>query len=214
MTTLNERQRDILDFIDDCRDRRGTVPEVAEIARHFELTESAVCAHLRALRRKQLIPRAAAKRPPAARKAPAKLWKLPILGQIPAGEPAETPPCVLGELPLPAHFAGLTSPDGVFVIRVRGESMRDAGILDGDLAVMAPLTEPPRPGEIVAAVMQGGETSLKTFRPGPNGTIELHPANPAYRVQRYAAAEVRLQGRLAALIRLTPAAVTPVPTKN
>ncbi|MBQ4107136.1 MAG: hypothetical protein IJC73_06105 [Lentisphaeria bacterium] len=215
MSELSERQQAILNFIEDCRDRSGAVPAVADIARHFQLAESTVCAHLRALQRRQLIPRPPRSgRRPAAGRAPARLWRLPILGQIPAGEPAETPLCALGECPVPAHFAGLTSADGVFVIRVHGESMRDAGILEGDLAVMAPLTGPPRPGEIVAALLQGGETSLKTYFPGPDGTIELHPANPAYRIRQYPAGDIRLQGRLAALIRLNPVGVRAIPTQN
>jgi repressor LexA len=95
--------------------------------------------------------------------------------------------------------AALLGPGEHYALEVSGDSMIEAGILDGDYALIRK-TETARDGEIVVALIEGNEATLKYFRrEGMN--VCLKPANRAYEDQRYPAAHVAVQGRLAGLLR-------------
>jgi repressor LexA len=121
--------------------------------------------------------------------------ELPMHGRIAAGMPIEA---LEGQSTLPVP-AALLGPGEHFALEVSGDSMVEAGILDGDYALIRK-TETARDGEIVVALIDDSEATLKYYHhDGPR--IRLDPANALYQAQIYAANQVRVQGRLAGLLR-------------
>ena len=139
---------------------------------------------------------AAVIRPPEARPAPANdVIEIPLHGRIAAGVPIEAME-TSATLPVPAALLG--SGDH-YALEVSGDSMIDAGILDGDYALIR-RTDTARDGEIVVALVRGEEATLKYLR-RENGRVRLDPANAAYEPQIYDARDVVVQGKLAGLLR-------------
>jgi repressor LexA len=135
---------------------------------------------------------------PAAVKAPSPandVIEIPLHGRIAAGVPIEA---MEGQtmLPVPAALLGAGEH---YALEVSGDSMVEAGILDGDFALIR-RTNTARDGEIVVALVRGEEATLKYLR-HENGMIRLDPANAAYDPQYYRANEVEVQGKLAGLLR-------------
>jgi repressor LexA len=120
---------------------------------------------------------------------------IPLHGRIAAGTPIEA---LQGTdtLPVPAALLG---PGEHYALEVAGDSMVEEGILDGDFALIRK-TDTARDGEIVVALVNNEEATLKTFR-REGQMIRLDPANRAYDPQRYAEDQVQIQGRLAGLLR-------------
>ena len=120
---------------------------------------------------------------------------IPLHGRIAAGTPIEA---LQGQdtLPVPAALLG---PGEHYALEVAGDSMVDVGILDGDYALVRK-TDVARDGEIVVALINEEEATLKTFR-REGQMIRLDPANRQYDPQRYQPNQVRIQGRLAGLLR-------------
>ena len=121
--------------------------------------------------------------------------ELPLHGRIAAGMPIEA---MEGQTSLSVP-AALLGPGEHYALEVSGDSMIEAGILDGDYALIRK-TETARDGEIVVALIEGAEATLKYFR-REGSTVCLKPANRAYEDQRYPARAVAVQGRLAGLLR-------------
>jgi repressor LexA len=121
--------------------------------------------------------------------------EIPLHGRIAAGLPIEA---FEGQSML-AVPAALLGGGEHYALEVSGDSMVDAGILDGDYALIR-RTEVARDGEIVVALIEDNEATLKYFR-REGAMIRLDPANRAYDPQRYAPDQVRVQGRLAGLLR-------------
>ena len=121
--------------------------------------------------------------------------ELPLHGRIAAGTPIEA---LQGTdtLPVPAALLG---PGEHYALQVAGDSMVEEGILDGDYALIRK-TEQARDGEIVVALVNNEEATLKTFR-REGSMIRLDPANRRYDPQRYRPEQVQVQGRLAGLLR-------------
>lgn len=139
---------------------------------------------------------AAVVRPPEVRPSPANdVIEIPLHGRIAAGVPIEAMETA-AMLPVPAALLG--SGDH-YALEVSGDSMIDAGILDGDYALIR-RTDTARDGEIVVALVRGEEATLKYLR-RDNGRIRLDPANAAYEPQIYDPREVVVQGKLAGLLR-------------
>ena len=133
---------------------------------------------------------------PAPRGTPANdVIELPLHGRIAAGMPIEA---LEGQstLPVPAALLGAGEH---YALEVSGDSMIDAGILDGDYALVR-RTNTARDGEIVVALIRGEEATLKYLR-REHGMIRLDPANGAYDPQIYKPGEVEVQGKLAGLLR-------------
>lgn len=121
---------------------------------------------------------------------------VPLVGDIAAGTNVLASESVEELLPLPADFTGEGT---LFMVRVRGDSMIEAGILDGDYVVVRQQPEA-QPGEIVAAGIPGGEATIKTFsRRGDN--IALLPANSAMEPLVYPASEVTIFGKVVTVLR-------------
>jgi repressor LexA len=121
--------------------------------------------------------------------------EIPLHGRIAAGVPIEA---LEGSTMLPVPAALLGSGEH-YALEVSGDSMVDAGILDGDYALIR-RTDAARDGEIVVALVRGEEATLKYLR-RENGMVRLDPANAAYEPQVYRPGEVQVQGKLAGLLR-------------
>lgn len=121
--------------------------------------------------------------------------EIPLHGRIAAGMPIEA---LEGQSSLSVPSA-LLGPGEHYALEVTGDSMVDAGILDGDYALIR-RTDVARDGEIVVALIDDSEATLKYFR-REGSMIRLDPANRAYDPQRYQPQQVRVQGRLAGLLR-------------
>ena len=140
-----------------------------------------------------LVPKSA---PASVRPAPANdVIEVPLHGRIAAGMPIEAIEDH-AMLPVPAALLG---PGEHYALEVSGDSMVEAGILDGDYALIR-RTDVARDGEIVVALVRGEEATLKYLR-REKGGVRLDPANAAYEPQFYASGEVQVQGKLAGLLR-------------
>jgi len=186
----------------------GRTPSLREAAADLGVSHAAVARTLRALAAKGWLRREGRygrtiallrAAPPGAGRG----REVPVVGRIAAGLPLYAQPEWEGCLVVDAAvFRG----ERLFALRVRGDSMRGAGILDGDLVVCEP-RQYAENGEIVAALVRGEEATVKRFFLRP-GHIELRPENPAHPVQRYGFGEVLVQGRVVGLVR-PPAAAQP-----
>ena len=134
-------------------------------------------------------------RAPAPRAAANDVIELPLHGRIAAGMPIEA---LEGQTTLPVPAALLGAGEH-YALEVSGDSMIEAGILDGDYALVR-RTSTARDGEIVVALIRGEEATLKYLR-REAGMIRLDPANGAYDPQIYRSDEVEVQGKLAGLLR-------------
>lgn len=133
---------------------------------------------------------------PAMRPQPANdVIEIPLHGRIAAGAPIEAMED-FQSLPVPAALLG---PGDHYALEVSGDSMIDAGIFDGDFALIR-RTNTARDGEIVVALVNNEEATLKYLH-RDSGNVRLDPANTAYEAQVYAPAQVEVQGKLAGLLR-------------
>jgi len=140
------------------------------------------------------LPAAPAPRSPAP-DAANDVIELPLHGRIAAGAPIEA---LEGQSTLPVP-AALLGPGEHYALEVSGDSMIEAGIFDGDFALVR-RTDTARDGEIVVALVRGEEATLKYLRKD-GGHVRLDPANAAYEPQVYRPEEVQVQGKLAGLLR-------------
>ncbi|MBI5158212.1 MAG: transcriptional repressor LexA [Acidimicrobiia bacterium] len=179
---ISERQREILELILETVRRRGYPPSVREIGEAVGLSSpSTVHSHLSALveagllRRDPSKPRAieVIEEEPDLRRAPVR--DVPLVGRIAAGTPILAEEDIEEIFPLPTEIVGN---DPVFMVRVHGDSMILAGIFDGDLVVIRRQPDA-RDGELVAALIDGEEATVKRLRREP-GRVVLLPENPDY----------------------------------
>jgi repressor LexA len=122
--------------------------------------------------------------------------ELPVLGKIAAGTPIEAIQQERDRLPVPESMLGAGEH---FVLEVQGDSMLNAGILDGDYVVIR-RTDAATSGDIVVALVMGEEATLKRLRK-KGASIALEAANPAYETRIFGPDQVQVQGRLVGLIR-------------
>ena len=200
------RQREILDFIESEMRTRGYPPSVREIGEAVGLTStSTVHAHLATLQRLGYLrrdpskPRAIEVRydpesGAAVERRPVR--HVPLVGDVAAGTDVLAQQNVEELLPLPADFIGEGQ---FFMLRVRGDSMIDAGILHGDYAVVRQDRDP-RKGDIVVAGIPGEEATVKTWtRKGAK--VTLLPANPDYSPIELDAGDVTVYGKVVTILR-------------
>jgi len=205
-SNLTERQRGILNFIEAETRDRGYPPSVREIGEAVGLTStSTVHAHLATLqklgylRRDPTKPRAIEVRydpgsGASGERRPAR--HVPLVGDVAAGTDVLAQENVEELLPLPADFTG----DGpVFMVRVRGDSMIDAGILDGDFVVVRQESDV-RKGDVVVAGIPGEEGTVKTFTRKGN-KIVLLPANARLQPMEFDAGDVTIYGKVVTVVR-------------
>jgi len=208
---LTRRQKEVIDFLDNFIRSNGYSPSFEEIAEGLGLASIAtVHKHLTALESKGYLKRsynqsraldisnkyyrerrmhqreAQAAAPPA---------ETPLLGTIAAGRPIETYPD-----PETLSFADFAGKENVYALEVRGESMIEDHILEGDF-VLVERTSEVRNGDIVVALVEGSETTLKRFYREPDGTARLQPANAQMAPIYVPLAGLEIQGRVLAVHR-------------
>jgi len=201
---LTGRQREIWNFVVEYVDRHGYPPTVREIGEAVGLASpSTVHAHLANLERAGLLRRDPTKpralelvgREKTVETVAAELPKLPLLGQIAAGGPLLADENVEDQIAVPESLRG------DFLLRVKGESMIEAGILDGDVVVVR-RAQDARDGEIVVALAGDDETveeaTVKTFY-RENGRIRLQPENDT--MEPIYAQHVQILGRVTGVFR-------------
>jgi repressor LexA len=203
---LTYRQRQILDVIERHMRDRGYPPSVREIGEAVGLTSpSTVHNHLATLqklgylRRDPTKPRAIEVRfdpssGAAVERRPTR--HVPLVGDVAAGTDVLAQENVEELFPLPADFTG---EGDLFMLRVRGDSMVEAGILDGDY-VVARQQSTAQPGEVIVAGIPGEEGTVKTFS-RKNGKIVLLPANSRLRPMVFEPEEVQIFGRVVTVLR-------------
>lgn len=195
-----ERQQRILDVIRAFTVERGYPPSVREIGERVGLSSSStIHAHLKALERRGLISRDPTK-PRALRSdmgprtAQPDSVVMPIVGKVAAGTPITAQENLEGEFVLPTSFIPRSSES--FMLRVQGDSMIDAAILDGDLIVVRPQKNAAN-GEIVVAMLEGEATVKRFYREA--GRVRLQPENSA--MEPIYAHDVDIVGRVEAVVR-------------
>jgi len=199
---LTKRQRNILEYIIEGIRDEGRPPTIAEMCQRFKINSTnGINDHLKALEKKGYIERSSKARGiHVTEKAHAGLYRsdigvLPLVGQIAAGTPILAEHNVEDYIPVPASRVKEDS----YCLRVRGESMIEAGILDGDVIVVDRQRRPNR-GDIVVALVDEEEATVKYFHP-QNDSIELRPANAQMEPMHFDASQVALQGVVVAVQR-------------
>jgi repressor LexA len=211
---LTAKQRELLQFIHDRLKESGVSPSFDEMREALDLkSKSGVHRLISALEERQFIrrlpnraralevikmPEVSAPELTATRTVPMPAndtIEIPLHGRIAAGTPIEA---LQGTecFPVPAALLG---PGEHYALEVSGDSMVEEGILDGDFALIRKV-DTARDGEIVVALIDNEEATLKTYR-REGQMIRLDPANRSYEPQRYEEGRVSIQGRLAGLIR-------------
>jgi repressor LexA len=194
---LTPRQKQVLDFVTAHIDRHGVAPTLHDIGRHLKLSSVAtVHAHLRKLEEKGAV-RRLAHRSRALAVVPASTAaaaQIPLLGTVAAGAPIE-PIEIPDTLAVPDEMLGRGE---TFALRVRGDSMIDDGIRDGDLLVVESRQDAEDGATVVATVR--GEATVKKLR-RRRGQVHLVPANAAMAPIVARADEVEIRGVVVALLR-------------
>ncbi|MES2021668.1 MAG: transcriptional repressor LexA [Pseudomonadota bacterium] len=219
---LTRKQHELICFINDRLDETGVSPSFEEMKEALDLkSKSGVHRLISALEERQFIrrlpnraralevlkmPERGSNTPTKTTTAPAAnvrampepandVIEIPLHGRIAAGVPIEA----FEGASMLAVPAALLGSGEHYALEVAGDSMVEAGILDGDYALIK-RQEVARDGEIVVALIEDSEATLKFFR-REGAMIRLDPANRAYDPQRYAPAQVRVQGKLAGILR-------------
>jgi len=204
--SLTKRQKEVLDYLVNFINKRGYSPSFEEIGHALKLTSLAtVHKHLSTLEKKGFVRRGYNQsrsievrqlpKPVSDQLAARRATDLPLVGRIAAGHPVEAI-----EDRESLSLADFTRGQNNFVLQVRGESMRDDHILDGDYIVVEQ-TQVVNPGEIVVALVGDGDATLKRFFRESGGKVRLQPANSQMSPIVVNASEVRIQGRVIGVLR-------------
>jgi repressor LexA len=204
---LTKRQKEFLDFLAGFLEKRGYSPSYEEIAEGLSLASLAtVHKHILALESKNYVKRGfnqsrSLELAPKFyeeqrqfRPQPAGV-EVPLLGRIAAGAPVEA---IAGQDTL--NFSDFAGNDGTYALQVRGESMIEDHICDGDY-VLVEKADGARDGDIVVALVDGAENTLKRFYLEPDGRVRLQPANSAMQPIYLPRSSVVIQGKVLAVLR-------------
>ncbi|HEX4232112.1 MAG TPA: transcriptional repressor LexA [Bryobacteraceae bacterium] len=204
---LTRRQRELMDFLASFIEKRGYSPSYEEIAGGLKLASLAtIHKHIQALEAKQYLRRSynhsrslevgdrffAEEK---ARQRPVSGSEVPLLGRIAAGLPVEAI-----ANPETLHFSDFASSETTFALEVRGDSMIEDHICSGDF-VLVERTGAVRNGDIVVALLNGAEATLKRYYSETDGRIRLQPANSTMEPIFVDPANLEIQGRLLAVMR-------------
>lgn len=206
---LTQRQKEVLDFVVDFIDENGYSPSYEEIGRGLNLASLAtVHKHITALQQRNYLrrshnqsrsvdvsPKYVEERRKTRAATPPPALELPLLGRIAAGSPVEA---VAGDQKL--NFADFVGHEGTYALQVRGDSMIEDHICSGDFVLVERSAEV-RDGDIVVALVNGSETTLKRFYRESEDTVRLQPANAAMQPIRVPAGALEVQGRVLAVLR-------------
>ena len=198
---LTKRQREVLSYLENHIRSRGYAPSMEEIADHFSLQSlSTVHEHLTNLEQKGAIRRNYNESrgieilPP---RGISGATEIPLLGVVAAGMPIEA---VLHQESLAVPDTMLPSRGPNYALRVRGDSMIDEHILDGDYVVVHGRQSADN-GEVVIALVNGSEATVKKFYREPGGWVRLQPANPTMVPLRFPEGDILIQGVVVGVIR-------------
>ncbi|MCL6545997.1 MAG: transcriptional repressor LexA [Bryobacteraceae bacterium] len=203
---LTRRQKQVLDFIAQFVELHGYSPSYQEIAEGLGLGSLAtVHKHIHALEAKHYLKRSFNRSRSLdltqkylqmeQRRQEASGARVPLLGRIAAGSPVEAV-----ENPENLDLGVLASHPGTYALQVRGDSMIEDHICDGDVVLVEPSTEV-HDGDIVVALIGGQEATLKRFYREPGGFARLQPANANMQPIRVPLSELQIQGRVLAVLR-------------
>jgi repressor LexA len=198
---LTKRQKEILDFLEEFLSENGYPPSFEEIARHFGYTSLAtVHEHLENLKQKGYIRKSynasrSIELVPTGLKVSA--IELPLLGQVAAGAPIEA---IQDQetIAVPEDF--LSRGGQHYVLRVRGDSMIDEQIRDGDYVIVNSRNTATN-GEMVVALVHGDSATVKKFYRERDGRVRLQPANPSMSAMYFPSHDVTVQGIVVGVIR-------------
>ncbi len=206
MLPRTQRQKEILDFITRFLERHGHQPSYTQIARHFGVKSRATIAkHITALEKRGLLARqhedgSFGLNVKVEDTTADSLCEVKLLGRIAAGAPLEAVTDCEERIPVPRFLLGRVRPERVYALRVKGDSMIDEHICDGDIALIENRTDA-RDGEIVVALLieENQATLKRLYRRGVN--VELQPANSQLQPLTVPASQVRVQGIFRGLLR-------------
>jgi repressor LexA len=206
MTDLTPRQRQVLEFIDTEQRERGYPPSVREIGEAVGLSStSTVHAHLAALQDKGYITRDPTKpraieihfeQGSGAQVERRPVRHIPLVGDVAAGTGVLAAENIEETVPMPEDFTGAGQ---LFMLRVRGDSMIDVGILDGDYVVVRQQADAEN-GETVVAGIPGDEATVKTLL-RRRGKVVLRPENPTMDEMVFEPGDVQIYGKVVSLLR-------------
>jgi repressor LexA len=196
---VTRRQKEVLDFISSFVERNGYSPSFEEIARGLDLKSLAtVHKHITNLQNKGALQRGHNRSrsidvlPPRTRAR--SIERLPLMGRIVAGLPVEAM-----QTTETISLSDIVGNREVFALEVRGDSMRDEHIVNGDY-VLVERTRTARDGEIIVALVRGAETTLKRFYV-EGSVVRLQPSNTEMEPIYVAAQQVEIQGRVLGVLR-------------
>lgn len=206
---LTDKQKQLLDYLTERMDDEGHVPTLRQTAADLGVSHTAVAQLMNQLEKKnvleregyygrtiRLYPELKVKENENESRIAQTARELPIVGQITAGLPMYAQQEWEGTVVVDSSvFPG----DNLFCLRIKGQSMKDAGIFDGDLVVCEP-RQYAENGEIVAVLINGEEATVKRFFLYSDH-IELRPANDDFQVMCYPFSELLVQGKVVGVIR-------------
>lgn len=203
---LTKRQKEVLDYIVHFLNKHGYAPSFEEIGKGLKLTSLAtVHKHVTTLEKKGFLRRGYNQsrslevlqlpKPVRQEVIERQMVELPLAGRIAAGRPLEAV-----EDRETISLGDFARAKNVFVLQVKGDSMREDHILDGDFIVVEQ-TQVANPGEIVVALVGGEEATLKRFYREGAGKVRLQPANAQMEPIVLPAGDVKIQGRVIGVLR-------------
>jgi repressor LexA len=203
---LTRRQKELMDFLVDFINKNGYSPSYEEIASGLKLASLAtVHKHIQALQSKNYLRRSfnhsrsleVAERYFAEEKArrPTTDLSVPLLGRIAAGTPVEAIPNAES-----LQFSDFARDENTYALQVRGDSMIEDHICSGDY-VLVEKTDTVKNGEIVVALVDGTEATLKRYYREPDGRVRLQPANTAMQPIFIDPSQLDVQGKVLAVMR-------------
>ena len=204
---LTRRQREVMEFLTEFIKKHGYSPSYEEIASGLGLASLAtVHKHIQALQAKQYLLRSYNHsrsleigerylREERARIQPQTDFTIPLLGRIAAGAPMEAIPN-----PEALHFSDFAKDENTYALQVRGDSMIEDHICNGDF-VLVEKTDTVKNGDIVVALVEGTDATLKRYYLEPDGRVRLPPANAAMSPIFVDSERLQIQGRLLAVMR-------------
>ena len=203
MTKLSSKQQGFLDYLQKKIADTGRAPSLRQAAQELGVSHAAIAQSLKSLEEKGYVKRQGRYSRTiyllnqVRQAASVHRWReIPIIGNVTAGLPMYAQQEWDGSLVLDADvFPG----QNLFALRVKGNSMKEAGILDGDLAICEP-RQYAQSGEIIVALVSGEEATVKRFFLHPDH-IELRPENPRYSSMQYAFSDVLIQGKVIGIQR-------------
>jgi repressor LexA len=200
MKVLTERQKQVFEFIRKFRDEHAYPPTVRKVAEHFAISTKGAWDHMKALEKKGYLRQDLNRSrtleilsDPDGKPRQEPTVRLPVLGEVAAGRPILADVLYDSHIEVPAY---LTHGKTCFALHVRGDSMKNAGILNGDLAIIESIPDSDN-GDIVVALVEDSVTIKRFFK--ENNRFRLQAENPEY--PHIYTQDLRILGKLQGILR-------------